>query len=214
LRILDKTVKIAFERNHFTRSIMAGVRQFDEDSAFSEALGVFWAKGFRATSMLDLAEATGVQRGSLYNAYGDKEEIFMRVFERYAARFIADVRKALAKPDLRDALTAFFAFAIRSISQGSPSRGCLSTKAAVELDPDSPRVRRALQRMLDELEAALVEVLDTPEARAQLAVPPRQAAGIIVTMTRGIAVMERVYDDTKRLRQTASALVDALVPAR
>jgi TetR/AcrR family transcriptional regulator, transcriptional repressor for nem operon len=191
---------------------MAGVRQFDEDTAFSDALEVFWRKGFRATSMLDLAEATGVQRGSLYNAYGDKEEIFVRVFERYTGRFIADARKALDKPNLHDALVSFFTFAIRSISQGSPTRGCLSTKTAVEIDPDSPRLREAVQIMLDDLEAAVLEVLNTKEARAQLAVPPQQAASLIVTMTRGIAVMERVYEDPKRLRQTASALVDALVP--
>ena len=95
---------------------MAKVRQFDEEHAFVQALDVFWQKGFRATSMLDLAEATGVQRGSLYNAYGDKEEIFMRVFERYTAEFLAGARHALDKPDVRDALTAFFTFAIRSIS--------------------------------------------------------------------------------------------------
>jgi len=76
--------------------------------------------------MLDLAKSTGVQRGSLYNAYGDKEEIFLRVFERYADRFIADARKALNKPDPRDALDTFFAFAVQSITKGSPARGCLS----------------------------------------------------------------------------------------
>ena len=190
---------------------MAGVRQFDEDSAFEQALDIFWAKGFRATSMLDLAKSTGVQRGSLYNAYGDKEEIFLRVFERYAERFIADARKALNKPDLRNALTGFFAFAIRSITQGSPARGCLSTKIAVEIDPELPRQQELLMRMLDELEDVLFGALDTPEARAQLIIPPRQAARVIVTMTRGIAVMERVYGDPKRLRQTALALVDTLV---
>ncbi len=191
---------------------MAGVRQFDEDSAFTQALDIFWRKGFRSTSMLDLAEATGVQRGSLYNAYGDKEEIFVRVFERYTGRFIADARKALDKPDLHDALTAFFTFVVRSITQGTPTRGCLSTKTAIEIDPESPRLRAALQRMLDELEAAVLSALTTKEARARLAVPPQQAAGVIITMTRGIAVMERVYEDPKRLKQTALALVDALVP--
>lgn len=118
---------------------MAGVRQFDEDSAFEQALGLFWAKGFRATSMLDLAKSTGVQRGSSYNAYGAKDEIFLRVFERYAERFIADAGKALNKPDVHNALTDFFAFAIRSITQGSPARDCLSTKIAVEIDPELPR---------------------------------------------------------------------------
>jgi TetR/AcrR family transcriptional repressor of nem operon len=190
---------------------MAGVRQFDEDSAFEKALDTFWAKGFRATSMLDLAKSTGVQRGSLYNAYGDKERIFVRVFERYTDRFIGDARKALNKPDLRNALTDFFTFAIRSITQGSPARGCLSTKIAVEIDPESPRQQELVMRMLDELEDVLFGVLGTPEARAQLIIPPRQAARLIVTMTRGIAVMERVYGEPKRLRQTALALVDTLV---
>ena len=190
---------------------MAGVRQFDEDDAFEQALDVFWAKGYRATSMLDLAKSTGVQRGSLYNAYGDKEEIFLRVFERYADRFVADARATLKKSDLRDALADFFAFAIRSITQGSPARGCLSTKVAIEIDPEFPRQHELVKRMLDKLEDVLFSVLDTPEARAQLVIPPRQAARVIVTMTRGIAVMERVYGDPKRLRQTALALVDTIV---
>jgi len=193
---------------------MAGVRQFDEDAAFTQALDVFWRKGYRATSMVDLAEATGVQRGSLYNAYGDKEEIFLRVFDRYTARFIADARKALDKPDLHDALIAFFDFAIRSILRGSPARGCLSTKTAIETDPDSPRLREAVQRMLDSLAGVVQQALESEASATQLAVPPKQAADLIVTMTRGIAVMERVYGDTKRLKQTASTLVDALVPRR
>ena len=52
---------------------MVGTRQFDEDEMLAGALEVFWRKGFTGTSMIDLAEATGIQRGSLYNAYGDKE---------------------------------------------------------------------------------------------------------------------------------------------
>jgi AcrR family transcriptional regulator len=190
---------------------MAGVRQFNEDDAFAHALDLFWRKGFRATSMLDLAEATGVQRGSLYNAYGDKEELFMRVFERYSERFIADARRALDKSDVHDALTSFFTSVIRSMTQGSPARGCLSTRAAVELDPAAPRPREALQSMLDKLEATVLSVLDTRDARAQLTMPPQQAASLVVMTTRGIAVMERVYGDPKKLRQTAYALVDALV---
>ena len=166
---------------------MAGVRQFNEDDAFAHALDVFWRKGFRATSMLDLAEATGVQRGSLYNAYGDKEEIFIRVFERYAQRFVADARKALDKPDLHDALTSFFTFAIRSITQGTPPRGSLSTKTAVEIDPDSPRPRAALQAMLDALEAALLNVLDTKEGRAQLTLSPQQAANLSARSSSAIS---------------------------
>jgi hypothetical protein len=115
---------------------------------------------------------------------------------------------------VHDALTSFFTFVIRSITQGTPARGCLSTKTAIEIEPESPRLREALQQMLGELEAVVLDALTTKEARARLAVSPQQAASIIVTMTRGIAVMERAYEDPKRLRQTALALVDALAPKR
>ena len=191
---------------------MAGTRKFDEEQAFTQALDLFWRKGYRATSMLDLAEATGVQRGSLYNAYGDKEEVFVRVFELYTAEFFKGVRHALGKPDVREALTAFFAFAIRFIAQGSPARGCLSTKTAIEANTESPRVRDALQKMLEALEAMILDTLSRPDAEARLAIPAPQAAKLIVTTTRGIAVMERVYDDPKSLRYVASGLIDALIP--
>jgi hypothetical protein len=52
---------------------MVGIRQFDEQQVIATALDVFWRKGLHDATMQDLAAATGVQRGSLYNAYGDKE---------------------------------------------------------------------------------------------------------------------------------------------
>jgi TetR/AcrR family transcriptional regulator, transcriptional repressor for nem operon len=59
-------------------SLMVGVRQFDEERVLARALEVFREKSLRTASMQDLARATGVQRGSLYDAYGNKEELFLR----------------------------------------------------------------------------------------------------------------------------------------
>jgi len=193
---------------------MARLREFDEEDAFSKALEVFWAKGLRGTTMLDLADATGIQRGSLYNAYGDKEQVFIHAFQRYTGRFLADAQKALGRPDLRAALTAFFDVSIRTITAGTPSRGCLSTRTAFDLDGASPRVAQALKAMLDTLGELLMTALNTKERRAQLTMPPEQAVRLIVTTTRGIGVMERVYEDRKSLKLTTAALIDALLKGR
>jgi len=67
-------------------------------------LGVL-QNGFAATSMIDVAEVTGVQRGSLYNAYGDKERLFLLAYERYSSQFLDSVRLALSEPDPVVALT-------------------------------------------------------------------------------------------------------------
>lgn len=65
---------------------MAGVRQFDEQEVLGRALEIFETRGFRATSILDLAAGTGVRRGSLYHAYGDKEDACCRATARERAR--------------------------------------------------------------------------------------------------------------------------------
>ncbi|MFI5589431.1 TetR/AcrR family transcriptional regulator [Amycolatopsis sp. NPDC051758] len=190
---------------------MAGVRQFDERVALGRALDVFQARGFRATSMLDLAAGTGVQRGSLYHAYGGKEEIFVRAFQEYAGRFLAGAAEALDRPGKRAALLAFFDYCVTTFSAGSPSRGCLSTRTAIEAATESPRAEAAVRVMLDELETVVHDGLAAIDDGVTPAVAPRAAARLVVTTTRGLAVMERVGHGPADLREIADALVTSLL---
>jgi len=192
---------------------MAGVRQFDEEKTLERALEVFWKKGLGATSMQDLAQATGVQRGSLYNAYQSKEWLFLRVFDRYKTKMLSDMRAALDQPSIEAALRSFFDFTIGSMTLGSPTRGCLSTKTAIDEHADIETVRGALQGMLNEMEQMLTGRLDTDEARSKLTLAPADAARVIVTFTRGIVVMERVYQDAERLRSTAGLIIQMMLKA-
>jgi TetR/AcrR family transcriptional repressor of nem operon len=191
---------------------MAGVRQFDEEAMLEQALELFWQKGFANTTMQDLAAATGVQRGSLYNAYGDKDTFFLKVFERYRLHFFDQMREALARPKLRDALRSYFDFVISSMTTGTPTRGCFSTKTALGTEVLEPPLQAALRQLLDDIEACLVERLSRAGDNEGLAVPVRQAARLIVTFTRGLVVIERVYADEKRMRASADALVKLLLP--
>lgn len=190
---------------------MAGVRQFDETDVLEKALALFWQQGYAKTTMQELAEATGVQRGSLYNAYGDKEAIFLRTFGLYKARYVHQMRGALDRPGLRAALSSFFGFAIKSMTTGQPTRGCLSTKTAVGTEQLDETMRSAIQDMLDEIEAVLNERLSRTDAQERLTLEPRQAARMIVTMTRGLVVIERIYQDQRRMRTTADQLISLLV---
>jgi TetR/AcrR family transcriptional regulator, transcriptional repressor for nem operon len=190
---------------------MAGVRQFDEGQALEKALGLFWLKGYSATSMQDLAEVTGIQRGSLYNAYQNKETLFLRVFGVYRERYVGQMREALDKPGLRESLRSFFTYAITSMTTGEPTRGCLSTKTALGTEDLDGAVREALKDLLDDIEQVLYERLSRPDHEGQLTLPPRQAARLIVTLTRGIVVIERVYQDEKRLRSVADMQITLLL---
>ncbi|MGW3246245.1 TetR/AcrR family transcriptional regulator [Streptomyces sp. NPDC001070] len=193
---------------------MAGRRQFDEQHTLGRILDVFWNQGYGATSMQDLATATGVQRGSLYNAYHDKESLFLRVFRDYADAFLAESAATLDQPDVRRALEDFFDFTIASMTRGTPARGCLSTKTATDTQADAEPIRTAIRDMLDRLEGVMAERLSRDDAAGRLTVPAAEAARVLITMTRGTVVMERVYQDPERLRATAGSLITMILGGR
>ncbi|AOB30615.1 TetR family transcriptional regulator [Bordetella sp. H567] len=192
---------------------MAGVRQFDERDALDKALALFWRQGYSNTTMQDLAAATGVQRGSLYNAYGDKETLFLRVFGVYREKYVGQMRDALDDADLRTALGRFFGFVIKSMTTGVPTRGCLSSKTALGTEELDDPLREAIRDLLDDIEAALYDRLTRADAQGRLTMDARDAARMIVTMTRGLVVIERVYQDDKHMRRMADLLIGQLVKA-
>lgn len=190
---------------------MAMVRQFDEDLVLEKVLEVFWAKGWQATSMADLASAAKVQRGSLYHAYGDKEQLFVRAFDRYATRVLEESRVALEASSARTALQRFFNAAITSMTINTPPRGCFTTKTAVESGAISVDVRDRVRKLVESLEASIVQVLSRDDVRSELNLPPDRAAQLIIAFTRGLAVMERIYQDSECLCQISDDLIDLLV---
>ena len=203
---IDKTVK-----NGLSDS-MVGTRQFDEDALLEVALKTFWQHGFAATSMIDMAEATGIQRGSLYNAYGDKERLFLLAYERYASRFLDSVRQTLSDPDPAVALTALFKETIVNMTEGAPSRGCLTTKTALDLPLAGKAIEARVKQLIEDFTAVIRDALSTPAARRKLGCDPAAAADLVVTFTRGLAVMERAFHDPRQLEKMAEQFLRILVP--
>jgi TetR/AcrR family transcriptional repressor of nem operon len=184
---------------------MVGVRQFDEQEVIALALDVFWRKGLHDATMQDLAAATGVQRGSLYNAYGDKEAIFLRAFDRYALQFLETASRALTGGDAAERLRNFLDVIIVNMTSGSPSRGCLTTRTALDAGISSEDVRERVQGLLGRLEQLVSAAIGKTAG-----VDANRLARVVVTFTRGLAVMERAGYSRKQLRESAATFVDAL----
>jgi TetR/AcrR family transcriptional repressor of nem operon len=186
---------------------MVGVRQFDEQEVIGIALDVFWRKGLHDATMQDLAAATGVQRGSLYNAYGDKEAIFLRAFDQYAGKFLETAGIALAEGDVEARLRKFFDVIIVNMTSGSPPRGCLTTRTALDAAISSTAVRQRVQGLLGRLEQLVGKAINS----APSTIDANRLARVVVTFTRGLAVMERAGYGRKQLKEAAATFVDALV---
>ena len=81
---------------------MGRPRGFDEDAALEAAMRVFWQKSYEGATMADLTQAMGINRSSMYAAFGDKESLFHRAMERYREGRMTYMRQALAQPSLRE----------------------------------------------------------------------------------------------------------------
>ena len=189
---------------------MAGVRQFDEQEVIAIALDVFRRKGLQDATMQDLAAATGVQRGSLYNAYGDKEAIFLRAFDQYAEQFLQASGQALAEGDAAARLQNFLDMIVTNMTSGTPARGCLTTRTALDVAISSDAVRERVQGVLGRLEQLVAKAIGSASDRRP-AIDANRLARVVVTYTRGLAVMERAGYSRKQLKEAAATFVGALV---
>lgn len=195
---------------------VSGVRQFDEAAIVPKMLEVFRAKGWQGSSMQDLAQASQVQRGSLYHAFGSKQALFLRAFDLYAQRFERKLQTAwrtadgASDADAAAVLQGFFDVALSNMC-GRPAHGCLTTRTAMELQADDGPIRQRLQQFLQGLQAQLALRLDRPDARAQLRLPPQATAQTVLTFTRGLAVMERIQRDHAQLHTQTQAFVQLLL---
>ncbi len=191
-------------------------REFDHDDVLRIAFDQFWRKGVRGTSLSDIARDAGVQRGSLYNAFGSKEALFLCAYERYAGKYMSSVQKALSSGTLRERLTAFFDVTIKNFRSGSPPRGCPTTRGLMELgsiegEGLDEKARQAFADLVARVIGLVRTALSEGVERGEFSGDPEIAALHIVTVTRGLAVLERAFGDEAQLQKIAKHTVDLVL---
>src|SRR3954462_9398754 len=134
-------------------------RSFDADAVLDQARSVFWNLGYAATSLDDLAAATGLNRPSLYAAFGDKHALYMAALERSRSEAGAALGAALkTEAPLRDLLIVIFERTTDIYRRGDAGqRGCFLIGTAVTQGVDDPQARDLLGRFVAETDAAFLE---------------------------------------------------------
>ena len=152
-------------------------RAFDEGVVLDRALDAFWAAGYEATSLDDLAAATGLARASIYAAFDNKETLYLRTLERFAERMSAIFQESFARgAPLVDALTGFYLKSIALYFSGNQPRGCLAMCTAAASAVNEPVVRAALAASLQSIDDALAQAFRRAQSAGDLS--PKVDAGI------------------------------------
>lgn len=170
-------------------------RQFDEDKVLLAAAHAFWENGYHATSIDDICEATGLLRGSLYGAYGDKHGIFVAALKRYCESRVARAETSLSGPPSREVLRRGLAYYFESATDLALSRACFITNTALELVPQDREVAEVIEdtfrRMSTLWAEAAMRARDAGEFKTQL---DKKAVGdYLYCVVQGLRVLGKIY---------------------
>jgi TetR/AcrR family transcriptional repressor of nem operon len=164
---------------------MAGVKQFDRNEVLDRAMEVFWRNGYQATSIQDLVDATGINRGSLYPTFGDKQGLFLAVLDHYSERIARPTMAELNDPDPRRAIEAMLQSIIRRTSDPRWPRGCLNTNTSLECPGAGDEIGRKIAEGLGQQESAIYQVLRRAQTEGVL--DPKQDARALARFFVGVA---------------------------
>ena len=142
---------------------MARLREFDVDEVMEAVINAFWERGYKATSLADLMAATGLQKGSIYKAFGDKRSLFLKALGAYLDRFYNSAAAALSASPPEAAIAAWFQCLSDTSDNASGCKGCFAVNSLTEMAPHDPEVAA----MLEHLYHRIGKLLDNVVTRGQ-----------------------------------------------
>ncbi|HZW32796.1 MAG TPA: TetR/AcrR family transcriptional regulator [Isosphaeraceae bacterium] len=186
-------------------------REFDVDEALDRALWVFWRRGYEGATLADLTQAMGINRPSLYAAFGSKEELFCKVLDRYVEGPAVRVREALNEPTARAVAERLLGGVIDTVTDRRNPRGCLLVQGALACGETAESVRRELAARRLAGEDAVRQRFERARTDGDLPaeVDPAVLAGYVVTVMRGIAVQAAGGASREDLRRVAEMAMRA-----
>jgi AcrR family transcriptional regulator len=191
-------------------------RSFDAQEVLQQVQDAFWKGGFEGTSIDDLTGATGLNRPSLYGAFGDKHALYLQALRQYRESTLDAGRQILEDaPTLRTALEDIYRAAIRIYMGDDDGRGCFVSSTAPPEAVHDTSVRRELSAMNDGLDALFEARIARAQSEGEVctALPPDEAARIASAVLHSLSVRARAGASKRALHALAQSAVDLLAKA-
>jgi AcrR family transcriptional regulator len=189
---------------------MGRPRAFDEDAVLETAMRVFWEKGYEGTSMSDLVTATGLLKGSLYAAFGDKRSLYRRALAHYDRTLVAaGVAILRGSGSAYERIERFLQSPIDAVARKNDRRGCFLCNAAIDQAVTDPEIGQEVNASINRLEQALHRVLAEGRMGSN-GVTDRARARHLLAVYLGLRVLARAGQPIETLNDVKqSALATA-----
>lgn len=180
-------------------------RAFDMDTALEKALEVFWRKGYDGTSLSDLTEAMGINKPSLYAAFGNKEQLFLKAIELYESRPCAFFLPALEKPTAYEVAEHILFGAAANMANKDQPQGCVVIQGALSCSEAAATVKEALINRRLESQQKLLQRFERAKAEGDLpaTINAQTLAQYLGTVLQGMAIQANNGATPEQLRLVA-----------
>ncbi|HEV2961778.1 MAG TPA: TetR/AcrR family transcriptional regulator [Candidatus Angelobacter sp.] len=192
---------------------MARPKEFDTEVALSEAMDLFWSKGYEATSMSDLVEHLGLARQSVYDTFGDKHDIYMAALRRYCEQRLAWMAPLFrSERPVRAVLREYLEQAIEWVTQSAEMRGCMLINAAVGLSSYDEEARKLVADTWKTAGREMVAMLRRAQERGEIGAHqnPLALARFFASVMTGILVLSKATRDRQALQDVAEVALKIL----
>lgn len=193
---------------------MARQRTVPRDDVLQRATRVFWRRGYEATSVQDLVEATGANRAGLYGDFTDKRGLFLSALDHYAESFVGRALAGLERDGatVADIRGYFEALIDLSVRRGLPSEGCLMANSMTEVAPQDDEVRARVRAHVDRQRRAFRRALANSNEAGRLTpgVDVDAFAHLLAVATQGLWAYSRICTDGAELHGFVDSLLAPL----
>ncbi len=166
---------------------------FDHDAALESALKLFWAQGYEGTSMADLTQALGINKPSIYAAFGNKEALFKKALAKYAQETVRLLPDALNATTAKKTVEAFLTSAATLLTNPATPKGCLIVQGALACSQDASAIHQLLAEHRHNLEAAFTKRFELAKQQGDLPADANSAqlAKLVTTVHQGMSVQAK-----------------------
>lgn len=188
-------------------------RQFKIEDAVRDAMNVFWTRGYHATSLTDLLDGTGLSKGSLYKAFGDKKSLFLRALDCYAEAGLEELSETLAAPgSVKSAIRAALAIYVPLSAGNTGRRGCMVMATAAEMLPHDPEVGACVQSTFRRIQALLASAVRRGQDMSEIASDqdPHDVARFLTCQIEGMRLLGKVGATKREMAAVVEAAMRSL----
>jgi TetR/AcrR family transcriptional repressor of nem operon len=191
---------------------MARTKEFDPEEALDRALDIFWRRGYEGTSLRDLLEGMDISRQSLYDTFGDKRSLCLKVLARYEDLTMQGLIQLLQGRGTLTAIRGFAAYFLHEVVHDGDRGSCLMATTALEVGRADPEIQSVVKAYFTRIEVQIHTVLASAMEAGQLA-PDRDLRALarhLVNAIHGLGIMGRAGFSRPVLRQMLNVALSVL----